>query len=1114
MGSGGKGASSNDVYFGTFMGVIGCGPAYSLEWVIVGGNSLAYSGELLKPSGADYVDVTLIDVGSMRFYFGTETQVADPILSGFAVQPGYRGMVYIICNNCVIGSAGSTVPTIQICWRRYPNQTIVTNINGSAINDTAFSANPIVVAAELISSWDWLGAPSSLINAATFQAAADSFQSEIPSGDVRPWAAISPMWNEQTDLKSALADVCSVSQAWFRDGTTGLIEAGRWFRSNSSITNVSALTFDDLIDLPEFEASDSDKLPNSFVVTYTDSTLHHKENCLTCDNTAAQRAIGITRRQTASRPLLLLAAQAKRHGGDLIQQNAQPTLTFTGKVRRARAVKPDGTYIRPGDYFTFPVNDPGQTADVRLFRCMKRSFDPYGPVTLEGDLEINTGIQATTAFPAANLIPPATPPVYYYRMLSMAPAQDGFPPPVGVFCARPSDMSYNVAVGYSNSISGDYGDIGTANFALPMSLNAAVAATDTSIKLTLLPQTAGLNPQRDVELLTDWTGGSTEADADELVLVLVKKSAGAVVLNGSGLPWVEFMSVAGPATVVSGSTYSVPVLRGRRSTAAQAFNTGAFPDAWTDYEAWIIPLANLTPITHPDFAGLIAVGGTGYFTLTDFAQMGNYTPTEAFAEYNRRVAASIPLGEFVNQTSGSIFQGAFSFTFDTDALVPVYSPISTAISLLQLTNYVYQAVGAAPATPVGGSFTSPVPTTAGWSTAIPVGATVWMTKRMFTYNGIGQDATWSVPTVAFGINPVAPGAAAACSLNTEAVYVAPDGTIRSQITLNIPALPSNAQRLEIQYRITGTASWLTAGAVAVGGVTMTISNLAPGTSYDVQSVGISYNVVTGAATAATGSPFIAPVKTVLPSTPTGLSMRAALPSDGIAGSFDTSGIGGPGSSQLLPCGILTYTPPTDPDIVAVQFCTSTSSGPTLPAGIGNSGSPITSAGYTQTIYGKQPPFLAIFNGSFGIIPVNTVYLRFFDSSGNASAWASVGFATGTAYAGDLASQNAAATQLQSMIIAPVSASSPTANTVRFRFSIIVTTTAALSNVFYVSLSGSGFTAKPAGGTVTAAGWGDMMCQYNFYDSGNSSAQAAIYVQMPTGNVPAGRGVNFIGELWS
>jgi len=92
MSGGGKsGGSTQNEYHGTIAGALGEGPAYSFNWIICSGQTV-WTGPISKGAG-DYTDVDLTGVGKARLYWGTETQVADPLLSSYATQPGYRGWV-------------------------------------------------------------------------------------------------------------------------------------------------------------------------------------------------------------------------------------------------------------------------------------------------------------------------------------------------------------------------------------------------------------------------------------------------------------------------------------------------------------------------------------------------------------------------------------------------------------------------------------------------------------------------------------------------------------------------------------------------------------------------------------------------------------------------------------------------------------------------------------------------------------------------------------------------------------------------------------------------------------------------------------------------------------
>jgi hypothetical protein len=64
-----------------------------------------------------------------------------------------------------------------------------------------------------------------------------------------------------------------------------------------------------------------------------------------------------------------------------------------------------------------------------------------------------------------------------------------------------------------------------------------------------------------------------------------------------------------------------------------------------------------------------------------------------------------------------------------------------------LTSFVFRRATSQPATPSGGSYSSPVPTTSGWSDGVPSGTNpLWASKRLFTSDGASpQDSAWSTP---------------------------------------------------------------------------------------------------------------------------------------------------------------------------------------------------------------------------------------------------------------------------------------------------------------------------------------------------------------------------------
>lgn len=805
MGSSSKGGgSSQSLYYGTIAGELGVGPGYSLEWINVNGIK-AFTNPILKPTGADYSDITLQGFGQARFYWGTETQMPDPVLNSYREEPAHRGKVYIVLIDCCFGQNGETnAPTIEVGWRRKPQQSVVTG--GPAEQDNNFTANPIAVGAEWLTGWDWANLPGTELNVSTFQAAAEGIQSVLAAGMSRPVASVAPLINEQTDLRTALAELASVSQAWFRYGANGKIEAGFWPRS-ADLGAVCALTEDDCTEEPDIEIGEWHTLPNSVAVEFRDYSKHHKTNYVIKNNLAAIRndPNGQLRRTTARRRMLNNIEQAGLHGADLLREVSLPPCTVRLSVRRAKAKNPGGTALRPGDYFTFPVRLlPTLPLETRLFRCMRREFDTTGPIMIQGEMEMNGAVQSAGSYAASSQSPGIVPPVNYRRVLAMAPDLVDDLPPVYAFAARPDNMAIGFQLAYGQSAGGDKVVVGTqSGFALPLHLALGLSAGASTIRVKLIPTGGtGVNARRDAAQLQNWQGGLLEARDDELLVVVMAK-------NGSGVVTAfEALSVSGPPTIVATDTYDVPVLRARRGTTAQAFNSGSFPDAWSNYEVWLVDRDVLTPMTHGDFLGLFGSGSAVYFEWIPFGGEGGfYDPNAAYNERQRRVTNSIAVAEFGIQTTTDRVP-VDSYTFPAEIYPPLFSG-----TLGYLAQAFVRSTTGTPATPTGGSYNDPIP--AGWHAGTPAGTgPVYITQRFFTPDGAGDDPVWSTPVKLEGVDGDDGASAKLVVLtsDSQAFKIAKSGTISPSV-ITFTAYGQNVAGSTVFTIASGSATLTGGGAV-------------------------------------------------------------------------------------------------------------------------------------------------------------------------------------------------------------------------------------------------------------------------------------------------------------
>lgn len=246
-------------------------------------------------------------------------------------------------------------------------------------------------------------------------------------------------------------------------------------------------------------------------------------------------------------------------------------------------------------------------------------------------------------------VKPVMPPVYFRRLISFR--HESYLPinsPLFALVAQPDSQAYGFRVLYGETETGSYQNIATQNgYAVPMSLEQAVAASDTTIRAKLLPTTAsGANPRRTSSLITDWTGTTTDGSNDRLLLILIAKDGGGTITSQ------EICSVNGAPSEVSTDVYDIPVRRGRRWSSATAFSTGSFPDAFSSYEVWVVLRDQLPALWHNDWYPNVFthVRPTIYIRYTPIGLGKVYDGETAFAEYERRTDESEELAEFEFQT--------------------------------------------------------------------------------------------------------------------------------------------------------------------------------------------------------------------------------------------------------------------------------------------------------------------------------------------------------------------------------------------------------------------------------------------------------------------------------
>lgn len=771
--SSGKGAQQGTKHVnGTIPCLIGLGPLYAIDAILLNGESV-WTGPLLRQAASNPVNLST-KYGTIRLYWGTEEQPADPLLNQYEEHPPYRGLAYVVFVDFDHGQSTSAY-NAEFIVRGGVAQTLVPDPAGAENLDDSWTVNPIAHAVELLTSPEWLGLPAAALVVDSFVAVAGAVQGEAPSGSRpdRSASAVSPLYADATDLRSALAALGGMADAWFRITASGLIECGRWARGYVP-ASVTSLKHDDLTDLALLKFDSAEEAPNSYAVEFTDSEALHKDAKLAVDDQAGIVDAGRLVRKTLKADWLITADQAMRAGQEALRR-ATVTGTWSGSVRWGKAVTPTGERLQPGDYIRVPLTQPGEAVQAyQLIRVTKvtRPKDATGAVAIEGEIEPPAAPKLGTVIHSAGAAQPGLvlPPVIPARVLALPALIADRQPGVYVFATRSTGLAAGIHVYYDDSIDGDFPLVGRQpSFALPVSLVTSTAADAATIRVALLEGTDGADLQRDSAYLRNWVGGATEGRNDELLVILLAKDANGAIIGTASTQQVEVLSIAGAPTLVEDHTFDIPVLRGRQGTAALAYTTGSFPDAWVHYEGWIIPRYSLAALSHADFAAMLSSGTTGYFRLGAYAGSVQYSPAAAYAERTRRADAELALAEYGAQVELSTWIPTLSTRIPTG----LYRGLAaTGVSVDNTTNGLESTTVQSAINELADRPTLPEDGSVGQSLVRTAAGTAWADSPSLSDSGSGVSLIASTP---FGLRRLVAGTGVTLALIGGAIEISAEG---------------------------------------------------------------------------------------------------------------------------------------------------------------------------------------------------------------------------------------------------------------------------------------------------------------------------------------------------
>jgi len=332
----------------------------------------------------------------------------------------------------------------------------------------------------------------------------------------------------------------------------------------------------------------------------------------------------------------------------------------------------------------------------------------------------------------------------------------------------------------------------------------------------------------------------------------------------------------------------------------------------------------------------------------------------------------------------------------------------------------------------------------------------------------GYVSATPVAVTAGSTDSTAPSTPSAPTFIDSTAYLSTDGTSFARVSLTAPGLPTGAVALDVLYRRSGASDWIVGNQISSSvSYKVSIDDLSVGIAYQFAARGISFSGAQSAVSSSLSQS--APSNTTAPGAPTSVTYIA-----GNNSSFERPPemIGGVVAYSVR----VNWTPPSDKSVLSYEAVLTSVDSDTA-----------ANTEYANGNFFRQ----SIPEEIFSNLSISTGYIRVrsVDRTGQKSAWAGggVNLNSPTIYwgipgptlmrqnanavditGGDavLDSVEAASASIDSLIVAPASASNPRAMLAIFAGSDVKNMTAGTpTDTLDVNIANRGFTAKPDWGLI-------------------------------------------------
>lgn len=268
---------------------------------------VVWEGTATRGPSDDYVDITIEGRGSVRFYWGTETQTPDAVLeAGTGVDhPAYRGQFYGVFD-VSLNTNATQLPNIEVIASRYPTADWMT-----ADEEIDEDANLAACIGEWCQNRRFgLGLPDSLVDTDSLALIAETL--------VEEGFGLSPFIDTSESFKQLLMEALEYVDGYFYGTNQGKIAFTLNRTSTSSEDSIPSITQDDLTAKNRDASLDYRDTSNTIFVGYSNREKDYEDDEVTFIDRGNLKIVGehLTKNLKRSWVTKTLIANriASRHG--------------------------------------------------------------------------------------------------------------------------------------------------------------------------------------------------------------------------------------------------------------------------------------------------------------------------------------------------------------------------------------------------------------------------------------------------------------------------------------------------------------------------------------------------------------------------------------------------------------------------------------------------------------------------------------------------------------------------------------------------------------------------------------------------------------------------------